>query len=686
MSRAANAMQAELDDLAMKYDEAQANVTMLMRSSNAMLAEFDAMTSTNAAMETKLEAMTSQFDVLLTRVDQLEERKRRLLDDQGEEENFGNNKSKGSGGAIGIGVGVAAVVIIALATTVVVLRRERTSKRADVAHRQSMSKWEQPVVGEGGNRGADETRSAIKTDGKSPARGEGDSAYQINKVHAPNTHAEGATAEQGETIALELLYQSVGVSSGKPGNSQFNATQDGMLYHVPYNDAPNDDTAGAGNSTLVLSAPADVSNFDTMFYETPTGVLPPASTTAHALESSFKFNAGEQGTKQFDDSKPANIYSAVREVEPCVNGPSGRQLSPAISRDNIDLISRLGSGAFGDVWKAKLDESSSPGGRPGYLVAVKMVKEGAPESERLELLNEAALMAQLSGEGDCHPNVISLVGLVDDGAGATLAVITYCEHGSLEKYLETHGPTGALDVAFRIGVGGQVAGGMSFLARCGVVHRDLAARNVLLDSRKKARVADFGMSRFSSSTGSATESIYAVYETGENSIVRIPVRWSAPEVFDGYRFSTSSDVWSFAMLMIEVFTDGAPPFSGTPQSQVFPAVVAGARPTQPLLCPDLVFKVLRQCWSADPQQRPSFKILELQFEGLAKKNNLRGKIDTERGRHGGQASDEAEGYLCIDGFGTTVGKVPSAKVGGDEGYDFRECFNAAIAMAPSIDA
>jgi hypothetical protein len=485
------------------------------------------------------------------------------------------------------------------------------------------------------------------------------SACQTNKSFSPHTHAKGAPVERRDTS--ESLYEAVGVFQGKLGNSNFNASQDGKLFNIPCDDIPDEDTIRAGNATAPLSASAG----DSSFYENPVQFpkLHRASGTAHALEGGFVYDAVGDGTKLFDDSSPANIYSAVFDLEPCVNGPSGRQLPSAISRDSISLISRLGSGAFGEVWKAELNESSSPGGRPGYLVAVKKVKRGAPACERLELLKEAALMAQLTGEAGCHPNVLSFVGLVDDGAGPTLAVITYCEHGSLDKYLERHGPTGALDVAFRIGVGEQVAGGMTYLARCGVVHRDLAARNVLLDSRKIVRVADFGLARRSSIKEVADESIYAVYETGESSVIRIPVRWAAPEVFNGLRFTTSSDVWSFAMLMVEVFTDGEQPFSGTPQSKVFETVVAGVRPQQPRLCTDAVFKVLRQCWSANSQQRPSFKILERQFEGLAK--NVSREIGT---------MNEANIVLNDE---------VEAKPDGDaEGYEFPLGVNAASGRAP----
>lgn len=98
-------------------------------------------------------------------------------------------------------------------------------------------------------------------------------------------------------------------------------------------------------------------------------------------------------------------------------------------------------------------------------------------------------MAQVSG----HENIVSVVGIViDDDCGPVMLLVTYCEHGSLDHYLKKRAgepPQWKADICVGI------ARGMAHLSDCGFVHRDLAARNILIDSRKRPRVADFGMSR-----------------------------------------------------------------------------------------------------------------------------------------------------------------------------------------------
>ena len=71
---------------------------------------------------------------------------------------------------------------------------------------------------------------------------------------------------------------------------------------------------------------------------------------------------------------------------------------------------------------------------------------------------------------------------------------------------------------------------------------------------------------------------YAAYSTGATSTVRIPIRWSALEVFAGMRFTTRSDVWSFGMLLVEMYTCGARPMSEVPLDAVFARINDGYVP------------------------------------------------------------------------------------------------------------
>jgi serine/threonine protein kinase len=101
-----------------------------------------------------------------------------------------------------------------------------------------------------------------------------------------------------------------------------------------------------------------------------------------------------------------------------------------LKRAHLTLVEVVGSGQFGQVWKAMLDESPQ-GGPPAYMVAAKTVLDAkaSPDATR-ELQDEAMVMVRLTGQA----NVVSLVGVVTRGDPLVL-VVSYCEHGALDSVL-----------------------------------------------------------------------------------------------------------------------------------------------------------------------------------------------------------------------------------------------------------
>ncbi|KAG8128478.1 hypothetical protein E2320_015325, partial [Naja naja] len=90
---------------------------------------------------------------------------------------------------------------------------------------------------------------------------------------------------------------------------------------------------------------------------------------------------------------------------------------------------------------------------------------------------------------------------------------------------------------------------------------------------------------------------------------KFPIRWSAPEVFSYNRYSTKSDVWSFGVLMWEVFTEGKTPYENRTNAEVVEEVSAGFRLYKPRIASNTIYKLMQLCWNEKQNDRPPFSHL-----------------------------------------------------------------------------
>ena len=122
----------------------------------------------------------------------------------------------------------------------------------------------------------------------------------------------------------------------------------------------------------------------------------------------------------------------------------------------------------------------------------------------------------------------------------------------------------------------QIANGMKFLHSKKICHRDLAARNILVDENKVAKIADFGLAR----------DIQDGYYYKRKTEMKVPVKWMAPETLFDLKVYPNSDVWSFGILMWEIFTLGGNPYPTVPVEKLFDYLKEGNRMCKPMYCDD----------------------------------------------------------------------------------------------------
>lgn len=136
----------------------------------------------------------------------------------------------------------------------------------------------------------------------------------------------------------------------------------------------------------------------------------------------------------------------------------------------------------------------------------------------------------------------------------------------------------------------------------------MQTRNVLVDAIDTCKVADFGLARGivcarsrPDASMDGDEEAYYRSRTGT-----FPVRWTSPDSMQTMRFSEASDVWSFGVVMLEIWTGGGKPYDGLNNAEVITRVQGGYRAPKPSGCGNEIYDVMLQCWSATPSDRPTF--------------------------------------------------------------------------------
>ncbi|CAL9694806.1 unnamed protein product [Knipowitschia caucasica] len=264
-----------------------------------------------------------------------------------------------------------------------------------------------------------------------------------------------------------------------------------------------------------------------------------------------------------------------------------------INPSELTFMKELGSGEFGQVRLGKW--------RAQHKVAIKAIREGAMYEE--DFIEEAKVMMRL-----CHPRLVQLYGVCLQQR-PLLIVAEFMENGCLLNVLRQRGE--ALQEEWLLSMCQDVCEGMEYLEKCSFIHRDLAARNCLVNDRHVVKVSDFGMTRYvldnqyTSSSGS-----------------KFPVKWSPPEVLHYSKYSSKSDVWSFGVVIWEIFTGGKTPFENRSNSEVVDDISRGRRLYRPNRASPLLYNIMYKCWNNKPQDRPSFSELVEEIIKLSEDSTL----------------------------------------------------------------
>lgn len=275
-----------------------------------------------------------------------------------------------------------------------------------------------------------------------------------------------------------------------------------------------------------------------------------------------------------DPSTYEDPYQVIREL--------AREVDPAY----IKIEEVIGAGSFGEVRRGRLQ----PRGRREQPVAIQALWTGGAESLQMTFLGRAAVLGQFQ-----HPNILRLEGVVTKSR--PLMVLTeLMELGPLDSFLrQREGQFSSLQlVAMQRGV----AAAMQYLSSFAFVHRALSARSVLVNSHLVCKVARLGHS-----------------PQGPGCLLR----WAAPEVLAQGKHTTSSDVWSFGIVMWEVMSYGERPYWDMSDQEVLNAIEQEFRLPPPPGCPPGLHLLMLDTWQKDRARRPHFDQLVAAFDKMIRK-------------------------------------------------------------------
>ncbi|XP_071956948.1 fibroblast growth factor receptor-like [Antedon mediterranea] len=289
-----------------------------------------------------------------------------------------------------------------------------------------------------------------------------------------------------------------------------------------------------------------------------------------------------------------------------------------IPRNRITTKDRIGGGQFGKVLLGHV--AGIDGSGETIKVAIKCLRDHTSNKE--DFLDEIRLLIELGK----HKNIISLVGCVTISQ-PNMALFEFMQYGDLLQFLrkarqvkeggEADDPIYAVSLLDQLNIARQIANGMDFVSSLKYYHGDLAARNVLVGENLNVKICDFGLAA-------------DIYQKGYDRMApeqKRPFKWSSLETLIEGICTIKSDVWSYGVVLYEVFTLGAVPYPHINANTLLEQLKAGTRLAQPKDCPDDVYSLMSLCWLENSTKRPYFDEIS---------NNLSHLLETHH---------QPEGYL-----------------------------------------
>ena len=268
----------------------------------------------------------------------------------------------------------------------------------------------------------------------------------------------------------------------------------------------------------------------------------------------------------------------------------------SFSLSQLEQVSFIGNGSFGEVFKVK---NKHNGEVYAAKVSLRFMVESSDPAYR-DLSREINILSRIN-----HPSILKFIGFSPynfHDEQKPVIVTEFLSNGSLYDIIELE-KKGLCkdewnDTRKLICIYG-IASAMFYLHSHGIIHRDLKPANILMDDFLFPKIADFGLSKMKHQN---LESMTA--GSTINTIKGTPL-YIAPEIWINAEFTPACDVYSFAIIAYQLFSN-EDPFKNCSNDEIKDKVIKGVRPEFNFPIPDSYRKLIEKCWSQNPAERPSF--------------------------------------------------------------------------------